>query len=480
MLRPMIQLTVALTAAVFPLSASAQSSGEAVAAAVKQKIDAIFPLKGNLANLFTARPAGDGVDLLVDAPLLPELFKGFGLTIEGVVPFNARFTLQTDRTYKFDQQEKLAIHGSLPMGDAKATFDVRAASVKGTGVADQDLRYFKSLETEITNFWVDYRAPNMASLQTIDQMTGSQSTSNVANGRLDLMSKTAELRRQDRRNAGGMMVERNEATTSIKSVPYRAIQDLMTAWLVRVQQGQAPAAIATSLRKDILQLMPLGTEVAMQGHMENTKFWQRSANFGLDRVDYDILWKDLTGPSSVDLELKVDGVDTAGQLPPSYAKLVPDTITLNVAIGEFNVQNAWHYYFSTVDFANMSLLNTYQKDLLTAYLIPEDKKITADIEELSVESELYSARMFGSMSYDVRTGQQLLELRVITPSLDPLIAHLQERAKVYPQMGQAAFFALMAKGLAGTVDNGSVYWDLAMKEDGRFTINGRDFTPPRP
>ncbi len=477
-LKSMIRMTVALTAAVFPLSASAQSSGQAAAAAVKQKIDAILPLKGNLANLFTAKLAGDGVDLAFDAPLLVQWLKSFGLTVEGATPFTSRLTPQANGTYAFDQQEKLAIKGSFPVGDARATFDLRAASVKGTGIADPELRYFKSMDTEITNFWIDYRLPNQSSLRTIDRMTLSQSTSNVTNGRMDLVSKTVELGRRDVGTTNNMSVARTESTTSIKSVPYRAIQDLLTAWLLQAQQGKAPAAIATSLREDIRLLMPIGTEAAMQGRMEKTQFRQDGVTFGLNRLDYDVLWKDLTGPSSVDLQLTLNGIDTAGSLPPSYAKLVPDTITLDTTIGTFNVQNAWRYYFSTVDFADMSRLNSYQQDLVTRYFLPEDK-ITADIEGLTVESKLYSARMFGSMSYNIRTGQPLLELRVITPSLDPLIAHFQERAKADPKMGQAAFFALMAKGFAGTAGNGSIYWDLAMKEDGRFTVNGRDFTPPR-
>ncbi|TPP11612.1 hypothetical protein [Rhizobium glycinendophyticum] len=477
-LKSMIRMTVALTAAVFPWTASAETSGEAAAAAVKQKIDAIFPLKGNLATLFTAEPSGNGVDLVFDAPLLLEVFKGFGVTAEGATPFKAHLMPQPDGTYTFDQQEKIAIKGSFPLADKKATFDLRAASVKGTGIADPELRYFKSMDTEITNFWIDYRTPDVSSLRTIDRMTVSQQTSNVANGRMDLVSKTVELGRRDLGTADGMSVERTETTTRIRSMPYRAVQDLLSDWLVQAQQGKAPAAIATSLREDIRLLMPIGTEVAMQGRMEKAQFRQNTANFGLNNVDYDVVWKDLTGPSSIDLQLNLNGIDTAGQLPPSYEQLVPDTITLDATIGTFDVQNAWRYYFSTVDFSEMSRLNTYQQDLVTGYLLPEDK-IATKIEGLTVESPLYSARLFGSMSYDMRKAQPLIELRVITPSLDPLIAHFQDRAKVDPQMGQAAFFALMAKGFAGKAGNGSLYWDLAMKEDGRFTINGRDFTPPR-
>ncbi|MDH4441177.1 MAG: hypothetical protein QE284_12405 [Rhizobium sp.] len=477
-LKSMIQMTVALTAAVFPLSAKAQSTGEAAAAAVKQKIDAMFPLKGDLATLFTAKSAGDGVDLIFDTERLLDLFKGMGLTTEGAVPLATHLTPQPDGTFKLAQQANIAIKAKITTAAGQMNVDVRAGSIKGSGVSDPDLRYMKSMETEITGLDLAFSTPSSASHRTVDRWIMSQSTSNVADGKFDLVSKAVEVGRRETGSLNDMSMDRNESTTTIKAMPYRALQDLLTAWLVQAQDGKAPATIADSLRQDIRQLMPFGTEISMQGRLDQTRIAQGATKFGLEKIDYDVMWKDLTGLSSINFKMNIEGVDTGGQLPPSYAKLVPDTIALDMTVTGIDVQTPWRYYFETVDFANPAALNENQTGLITSYLLPDDK-IPVSVNKMTLTGDLYQAQLSGTATYRTKGSAATAEMRLTTPSLDPLIAHLQDRAKSDPQLGQAAFFALMAKGFAAKGTDGSMYWDLAMTENGQFLVNGHDFTPPR-
>ncbi|UJW74301.1 hypothetical protein [Rhizobium sp. SL42] len=476
--RLMLLSTVAFLAAVSLSPSHAQSTKSVTAASIQTKINAIFPFKGELLGLFHTMPVDNGFDVVFDTPRLLELLRGIGLRAEGATPLTSRLEPLPDGSFKIEQEETLSIKGNIAKPQGPLSFYARIDSLKSSAIAEPELRYLKTAESEMTNLVVDLQTPTKSSHRTADKWTITQSTSNVENGRLDLVSTSVELGRRDKENLESMDVDRIESTTTIKSLPYRAIQDLFAAWLKQAQDGKPPAAIAGSLREEIRMLMPVATQIDMQGRAENTRLGQPEFNFGIGSIDYDVVWKDLTRLSNLDIKLKLEDTDTAGQLQPSYAALIPDTITVDMSVGGINVQNAWRYYFSTVDFATPFLLNTYQRNRATSYLVPNDV-IPVKVEELKFNSELYSVRMFGNATYRIGDSLPKLELRVITPSLDPLITHFQKHAKVNPQLGEAAFFALMAKGFAGKAGNGWIYWDLAIAEDGRLTVNGHDFTPPR-
>lgn len=102
------------------------------------------------------------------------------------------------------------------------------------------------------------------------------------------------------------------------------------------------------------------------------------------------------------------------------------------------------------------------------------------IDDIALETALYQLSATGTMSFDRNGARPSFALRITTADLDPLVKYLQENTKRFPQFGQYAFFALMAQGFAGRTSDGAMSWDVVSDPDGRLTINGRDFTPPRP
>lgn len=69
-------------------------------------------------------------------------------------------------------------------------------------------------------------------------------------------------------------------------------------------------------------------------------------------------------------------------------------------------------------------------------------------------------------------------MTVTARDFDKTIAYLQANAKQTPELGQTAFFLLMAKGFAQTQEDDQLLWHVETDRTGQIKVNGNAFSIP--
>ena len=461
--------------------AEARAQETAPAETLKKAFDALLPFKGDLSRFVTVKQTWRGYEyeVRVDPPLLFREFAHTGLTVSGLDPFIVNLNRQPEGTWSLQQNTSYDITAQLGSVPSGPRIVYRAATAATNALISEDLRTQPRLNATLSDLEVSFWTKTNARSRTVGTLYLDQTMTDVTPEHADLEINTTELRVRDRDRLGQMSARKVVTKLEATDARYRAVQDLVAEWLSLVQGKQGAVAIADQLRPSLQAVMPIAAEVNQSGSAEDAIWAADGWEIGANKIDYSVNASNLAADTTIVADVSVSGIDTRGRLTPSIAKLVPDRAKLSFLIEGLNFQKPWNYIVDGADFGARQWLNQNQQQLAINYLVP-NRTVDVKLHAMELETALYRMSATGTIQIDRNGGKPTFNLKVTTPDLAPLVKYLQENTKRAPQFAQYAFFALMAQGFAGKADDGDLYWDLAYDTDGRFTINGRDFTPPRP
>ena len=466
------------TAMALGAPAPARAGDQQAADALQRALHAILPLEGELARFITIKPTWRSYEMRIDPPLLLQEILPLGVTTTGLQSFYLELSPQPAGTWGIEHSGPYDIKAKFGAGSSAPWLAYKAGNIALSAQLSADLRTQPKLKSTISDFDLSYWTPSSRRARTVGTMYVDQTMSNVTPDTLDLDLATTEVRMRDW--DGTVNVSANKVTTDLKAkgVAYRALQNLTAEWLTLVQRKHDVLDIADKLRPALKKIMPVATEISQTGILGDVIYSDSNEEFGVDRVEYGIAATGLTGNAHIEGQVLVEGIDARGRLPPTTARLLPTRTNIAFTVDGLNVQKPWEYVVDGANFRERRWLNDNQQELAINYLIP-DKTINVTFSEGRLSSDFYEVNVTGILKFHRKAVPPDMTIRVTTPSLDAVVKHLQSNAKRLPELGQYAFFALMVQGFAAKTDDGSLYWDLVMTEDGRVTVNGREFAPPR-
>lgn len=461
--------------------ADARAEETVPAEALKKAFDAFLPLGGDLARFLTVKQTWRGYEyeVRIDPPLVFREFAHTGLTVSGLDPFTLNLTRQPAGTWGFEQYGSYNVRAQLGSGPSAPRFIYRAATTATKAQLSDDLRTQPQFNSTISDLEVSLWTESTFRSRTVGTLYLDQTMKDVTPEHADMEINTTELRVRDGDRLGEISARKMTTKLVATDARYRAAQDLFAEWLLLLQGKQEAAAIADQLRPAMQSLMPIAAEVKQTGSVEDAIWAVDGWQMGVDKLDYSVDATNLAADTTIVTDVSVAGIDTRGRLTPSMAKLVPERARLSFTVDGLNFQKPWEYVVDGADFGARQWLNENQQQLAINYLVP-NRTVDVTVDDIELETALYQVAATGTMSFDRNGARPSFALRITTADLDPLVKYLQENTKRFPQFGQYAFFALMAQGFAGRTADGAMSWDVVSDADGRLSINGRDFTPPRP
>ncbi|MGV2128937.1 hypothetical protein ACQZ4Q_05255 [Agrobacterium vitis] len=168
----------------------------------------------------------------------------------------------------------------------------------------------------------------------------------------------------------------------------------------------------------------------------------------------------------------------AGLVPAAYVPLIPQTSTIKVKVPTVNAADGINYLMDNVDYDPAHPLTPPQKSEISRRFFP-DGIATIAYDGTRLTSSLYDVTVTGKTTFALTGNDKpLADVTVTARDFDKTIAYLQANAKQTPELGQTAFFLLMAKGFAQTQEDGQLLWHVETDRTGQIKVNGNAFSIP--
>jgi hypothetical protein len=225
--------------------------------------------------------------------------------------------------------------------------------------------------------------------------------------------------------------------------------------------------------------LPLFVSIDETVNADNLSVVTDKGRVGLSKLTYSFKVDGLTKASSVGFGMRAENLKLDSSLVPAdYQALLPDTAVVEVGIPNMNFAAATDILLQT-DFSAEEGLSSRKSKEIEQAIFPSNK-LTIDFPQISATSGVYDIAVSGQMVADLQqTNRYALQVTVLARDYDKTIAFVQNAAKTDLQLNQVSFVMMMAKGFAKTDPDGRQRWDVAVAEDGTFSVNGQVMTMPK-
>jgi hypothetical protein len=433
-------------------------------------------------GVVTVAPNGEIYDLKLDFnPLFAKSkqpdFKG------EISAFNMKVADQGGGKWLVTQDEGLTFKFKFPGTDMSGTI----AKFKNTAVYDGALGAFSGGTSEFTNF-------SFEQTTEVPGQPASRSSAKMKNGQYETVATAAA--------SGGI-------DGTVKMTIDGMIQEITTA----LQPGAPPAPViitADRITQDSamkgMRIQPLQKLVVwaiknsgapdINSKQPELKKLMADTLPAFDNIKGNITYQNVSvgtpmgpvGLASANVAVDVNGLVANGQLretftfegltlppglvPPFASDLVPQKLTVDFKIADFNLADPAKIFMEQVDFASKADLPKDIADKLMAALLPGGA-VTVSTSGTSAISKVYDLKIDGSMKAGPAgkpSGSAVVKLR----GFDEIMKALQSAP---PEMGlqQSIGGLVVAKGMAkqeGDVLN----WTVESTPTGGVLINSMDLT----
>lgn len=157
-----------------------------------------------------------------------------------------------------------------------------------------------------------------------------------------------------------------------------------------------------------------------------------------------------------------------------FMDLVPQSMSLKLAVPGLNFTSALDYFLKNGDFTKKDPLTKEQGDALSKVLLSSGK-LDLSVPEFTASSPLYNISVTGHMATDVHAVPvtATAEFDITAKDIDKTIKGIQDLATKVPDLNTASFGLMMAKGMAKTDADGTAHWKVEVDENSVVKINGQ-------
>lgn len=256
-----------------------------------------------------------------------------------------------------------------------------------------------------------------------------------------------------------------------KGVKLKAITDLV-AWFVAHQDKQAIVADQSALKDRLRAALPLFASLSGTTTLDDVTAATAFGQFGAKQLGFGAEMSGIVADGRVRETFSFAGLQIpAALLPPWAAGLVPDKVSLDAAVSDFDLAAP---AAMMIDKFDMSKPQPLPKDLDTALmqaLMPKGT-VTVTLGPSEILAKLYDLIAQGSMTAGpnaMPAGEAMVKLK----GLEDTMAALQSGPADIQQAGP---MLLLLKGLAKQEADGWLSWDIQSPGTGTVTVNGADVT----
>jgi len=477
-MRRSLPALLVLSVLVPPATSWAGPATDADAKAVEQAVRAHGPDGWSAPGLLRVSPDGEGFRLTFDtARALATGIEPW--KIKEATPITIGLKKQADGLWSFDSSGDLRLATELLAGNRTNALSLTVGGRTVKGVFDPVLGLPRSADLNFVEAVVGLRAAQDSMRIAVKDFSMTSAVKDLPQSRSDV---DADFAMKDLSVTSGTFPQPEvKLSAAVVDGTYRMAKlDLAgLSALIRFQQslpgGKAPAPLSTADRDRLREIfkthLPLVDEIGGSVMASGLLLTQGGKGFALERLDYRSHWEGMSDKAAFVIGAEIaNATVTPDVWPKELGAALPSTAKLNLRLTGFDMGAMWK---------DAALVRSEQETALlprdhAEKLVFPDGKMTAEFDDSAAKSSFYDVTLSGRIQLSMgRTSLPVGTLQITAKDFDKTVKYLQDNSKPVPIFGQAAFFALMAKGLGKAQPDGSLLWEIKFDESGKATVNGQ-------
>jgi hypothetical protein len=443
-------------------------------------------LTTDLQAYFTAEPGvvgvtpnGEAYDLKLD--FNPLFAKHKGADFEGQIsPLNMKVADQGGGKWQVTQDEGVSFKFKTLGAEMTGTI----AKLSGISIYDEALGLFESGKSDIADFTFEQTttAPGQQPIHSSTKMKSAHyetSASSAGSGadataKMNIDGLAQEIAAPMQAGAPPMPItittEKVTQDSTIKGLRAAPLKSLI-AWAIANSGAPDINAKQPELKQRIVEALPMFDNLSGVVTYQNANVLTPIGPIGLAAATVNLGMSGLVQNGSLQETFSFEGLSLPpGLIPPFATDLVPQKLTVDFKLSDFNLADSAKMFVEQVDFASKADLPAELSAKLMAALLPSGA-VTIATSGTSALAKAYDLKIDGSM----KAGPAARPSGAATVSLkgfDEVVKALQAAP---PQMGlqQAMGSLVVAKGMAKQ-DGDRLNWTIESTPAGGVLVNGID------
>lgn len=437
-------------------------------------------------GFLTVKPTGNRYEITYDLAKFFDKVSSSDFSITGLKPLIMFAEPASKGLWNIDGDNSIDISAHSKVGNGPATdMQYALASLVYSGVFDPAISYMRSLDVtardlmlsstsgpekiEASAAGLTYKASavDTAKPGTIDVLTNG-TMPGFYEKVTGLPSGNAEIK-----------ADKFDFDAKVAGVPVKELRDLLHFVFEHVKAKKLSKSGSDKFTRLVRDALPLFVSLDETVVASNFSVGTDMGKVGLSKLTYSFKANGLTEASSIGFGMRAENLKLDSTVvPAAYEALVPDTAVIEVGIPDMNFAAAADILLQT-DFSAQHGLSAEKSHRIEQAVFPNDK-LTIEFPEISATSGVYDIDVSGKVVTNLRDSKRYaLQATVLARDYDKTIAFVQDAAKSDPELNQVSFVMMMAKGFAKTDPDGRQRWDVAVTEDGAFSVNGQVMTAPK-
>lgn len=451
------------------------------AKSLKDNLSYFLPEQIKSSNFLSVKPSGDRYEITYDfARLLASIDKKGDFTVSGLAPFSVFAAPLDNGQWKLnsDSDVNLTVQGKLPDGKpTDLTYSV--TDMVFSGIFDPAISYLRSGEaTSGPIRMVSKNGPDEIEASFAGMNYSMTSAASAAAGAVDFKGTGSFQRFYERvvtPQAPPIQIRADslDFDASVEGVSPDKMRNLISL-ILEMAKNEKPSAADIGKLKDLVRgAMPFFKSLSEKITFNQFSVAGPMGEFGLGKLDYTLAMTEPSDKTRIGIGARIEDISTpSGLVPRVYAPLIPDVADIDVGVTDLNFTRFVNELMA-IDFSKPGPLPDAEGERLGRAFL-KDGQITIDFPRISAKSDLYDIEASGTVrGYPEQKDRYTLKTTIYARDVDKLIQYFQKSAKSDPQLSQASFGVMMAKGMAKTESDGRLRWDIEFRDGKSLSVNGQ-------
>ena len=449
---------------------------------LKTKILSYLPKQMGEAGVVDVRPGTDAYELRVDPSVLLKDIDPKTFTISGLKPLLAAIRPLADGTWNYSQSDSLDVKGTFKAGEETSDFTYKIDAFRFDGIYDPQIFYFRNAEASANGISITSTSGPQSVAASFGPMIANLDSRPEPQGKVTLHSATSATQFAEKViDPSGIEVDVTADSLAVDvalaGLAFKPLQDIV---LFAMEKAEEKTETLTSEDKARLKQMlgaslPIFDKLAETIDFTNFGVTTPIGQFGAKKLSYSINSTGLSDGAKAGFGIALDQPSVPLELVPDvYRAAVPDSFAVSVAVDNLNLESGIRYFLDHADFDAAEPLDEQESAEIQQVFLPGGL-VTIRYDDVRARSAIYDVSLSGTTTFDPKAeAQQSTEMTIYAKDLDKTIAYLQQNAQAVPDFNQAAFFVMMAKGMAKQAPDGRSMWTVSVDETNKVKINGQD------
>ena len=462
---------LALSIVLMPLASFAAEISEPEAKRIEGAISSSLPAAMRKAGVVTVAPSTDHFNVTLDFAGM--LAKGVApWAVKEVTPIVHALTPDVDGLWDFSTQGSFRLGTELLAANRTSAFQLSVGEIKDKGKFDPRIPFLREADVSLKDVTTTMRSSQDTIKAGIKDFSARIRSADVKAGVVDIvsdysgsgLSQTFGTFPNPEVKISGEKLEGQQNFESVDLIGIKKLIAFSRRSTPRIK-GYLSDADHTAIAAIVKAHKPFVAKAGENTTIGNVSIASGGKKFLIERLGYHWSIEDIANDGFVVFGATFQKPSiTPGFWPAGVEKAMPQEARINVRYSGFKLSAVWE------------ALANLESQPLPDYgrLMLPDGRLKYDFSDTFVRSEHYDFSLIGSVfQYPGSRDRFEGDVTVTAKNFETTVKFLQDSSRTVPQLGQAAFVALMAKGLGKIESDGSTVWQIKFDTKGKITINGQ-------